>query len=98
MQKIITTTALLFSFCFCCRAQFLIHNGDTSRSLGISGYMQPQFQMASEKGAKSFSGGDFPNASDSRFMIRRGRVRFDYSRKYKDGGPSLEFVFQVDAT
>ncbi|MEO6550559.1 MAG: porin [Ferruginibacter sp.] len=65
----------------------------------FSGYIQPQFQMAESKGAKGFSGGDFAVNSSSRFMLRRARVRFDYIHFPKTGmGPSLQFVFQFDAT
>ena len=35
----------------------------------ISGYIQPQFQVASAKGAKTFSGGDFaPNSRQSIYV------------------------------
>ncbi len=94
-------------------AQYLMDMVDTSKDIGkgmlslynrfdnirLSGYIQPQFQISSSKGAKGFSGGDFsPNSSD-RFMLRRARVRFDYIHFPKaSGGPSLQFVFQFDAT
>ncbi len=39
----------------------------------ISGYMQPQYQVASAKGAKNYSGGDFSPNSDNRFMIKEGQ-------------------------
>ena len=75
------------------QAQFLVDLIDTATNadkglwaiykkadhLMISGYFQPQFQVASEKGAKTFSGGDFAKNSNNRFMIRRGRIRFDYA-------------------
>lgn len=65
----------------------------------LSGYIQPQFQVAGSKGAKNFSGGDFASNSNSRFLLRRARVRFDYIHFPKTGkGPSLQFVFQFDAT
>ena len=55
------------------KAQFLMDMVDTSKDVGrgllaiykkfdhirISGYMQPQYQLASEKGISSYSGGDF---------------------------------------
>jgi len=44
----------------------------------ISGYIQPQFQFAQEQGAKSYNGGDFPVNVNNRFMLRRGRIKFDY--------------------
>lgn len=66
--------------------------------IGISGYIQPQFQWIQTKGAKNFNGGDFqPNASN-RFMMRRGRIRVDYARFTKDNNPKLYFIFQFDGT
>ncbi len=64
----------------------------------ISGYMQPQFQMAQEKGASSYIGGDFPKNSNNRFMLRRGRIRFDYVRINRNNKASVQFVFQFDGT
>ncbi|MEO6638609.1 MAG: porin, partial [Ginsengibacter sp.] len=75
-------------------AQFLMDMVDTSKEIGksvlsvsqrfdhirISGYMQPQFQLAQEKGAKTYIGGDFAPNSNNRIMLRRGRIRFDYIR------------------
>ncbi|HEX2628944.1 MAG TPA: porin, partial [Chitinophagaceae bacterium] len=94
------------------RAQFLMDMVDTTTDMGksmlgiykkfdhirISGYMQPQFQAAQAKGLKNFSGGDFPANSSNRFMLRRGRVRFDYIHFAKQKGPSVQFVFQFDGT
>jgi hypothetical protein len=92
-------------------AQFLMDMIDTTKDMGkglvsiykrfdhirISGYMQPQFQVA-HKGARSYAGGDFPANSNSRFMLRRGRIRFDYARFNENDKPSLQFVFQFDGT
>ena len=64
----------------------------------ISGYMQPQFQAAQTKGVKNFSGGDFAANVDNRFMLRRGRIRFDYIHFAQKKGPSVQFVFQFDGT
>ena len=50
----------------------------TIQKLKITGYIQAQYQIADTLGAKSFAGGDFPAASDNRFMVRRGRVKFSY--------------------
>lgn len=85
---------------------------DTSSSLGksvlsvskrfdnirISGYMQPQFQIIQQKGAKSYNGGDFAPNVNNRFMLRRGRIRFDYIHFNIDSKPSVQFVFQFDGT
>ncbi|MEJ7626580.1 MAG: porin [Ferruginibacter sp.] len=94
------------------KAQFLMDMVDTSKDMGkgmlsiyqkfdkvrISGYIQPQFQVASEKGIKSFSGGDFAPLVNNRFMLRRGRIRFDYIHFAERKGPSVQFVFQFDGT
>lgn len=96
----------------CLQAQFLMDMIDTTKDIGkgmwgvykkfdhirISGYMQPQFQAASDTGIFSYSGGDFPLHSNTRFMLRRGRIRFDYARFTKDNYPLLQFVFQFDGT
>jgi hypothetical protein len=66
--------------------------------LKISGYVQPQFQVAREKGAKSFNGGDFATNVNNRFMLRRGRMRFDYVHFAEAKGPSVQFVFQFDGS
>ncbi|MFN8429389.1 MAG: porin [Spirosomataceae bacterium] len=66
--------------------------------VGFSGYIQPQFQIAQEKGIKSFNGGDFGSQVDNRFMLRRGRFRIDYARFNAENMPKLNFVFQFDGT
>ena len=93
-------------------AQFLTDMIDTTTSLGkgilqlykkfdhvyITGYIQPQFQVAQQKGAHSFSGGDFAPNSNNRFTIRRGRLRFDYAHMNVNDQISLYFVFQFDGS
>ncbi len=92
--------------------QFLMDMVDTTKDMGrgmvdiyknlnhirIGGYIQPQYQVASEPGSPSYIGGDFPKNTDSRFMLRRGRLRFDYVRYTEYNRPSLQFVFQFDGT
>src|SRR6187402_2290665 len=94
------------------QAQFLMDMIDTTKELGkstfqtidrfnhirISGYIQPQYQIASEEGAKGYSGGNFEPNSDNRFMIRRGRLRFDYMRTDELHRNQIQFVFQFDGT
>src|SRR5580765_1014779 len=94
------------------RSQFLMDMIDTSKSLGkgmlsmyerfnhvvISGYMQPQFQVASEEGTKTYNGGDFPPKSNNRFMLRRGRIKLEYARFNLNDQPVLHFAFQFDGT
>lgn len=66
--------------------------------IGISGYIQPQFQFVQAEGAKSFNGGDFAPNVNNRFMLRRGRIRFDYAHYDTNNMPQLNFVFQFDGT
>lgn len=93
-------------------AQFLMDMIDTTKEVGkgllsiykkfdqihISGYMQPQFQVAQSKGAKTYAGGDFLTNVNNRFMLRRGRIRFDYARYNEKQQAGLQFVFQFDGT
>lgn len=103
----------MFFACFLAAdGQYLMDMMDTSTALGsglfsiykkfdrlrVGGYMQPQFQVASAKGAKSFEGGDFPPEVNNRFMLRRGRIRFDYVHFAEKKGPSVHFAFQFDGT
>ena len=67
-------------------------------NLKFGGYIQPQFQVAEQKGAKSFNGGDFPVNVNNRFMLRRGRIRIDYIHFAENKGPSIQFVFQFDGS
>ena len=67
-------------------------------NLRISGYMQPQFQVAQADGAQSFAGGNFSQFSRSRFMLRRARVKIDYLLRSKSNWPKALFTFQIDAT
>jgi hypothetical protein len=92
--------------------QFLMDKIDTTKELSrttyrsvdkynhirISGYIQPQYQIASEKGADSYSGGDFAPQSDNRFMLRRGRIRFDYALTDLQQRNKVQVAFQLDAT
>lgn len=65
--------------------------------LRIGGYIQPQYQIASAKGIKSFDGGDFAPRVNNRFMLRRSRVRIDYVHFENDSKPGVQIVFQFDA-
>lgn len=96
----------------CTKAQFLMDMVDTTKELGkgvlsmykrfdhirISGYIQPQFQVASAQGAVGYSGGNFQEFSNNRFMLRRGRIRFDYVHFDANDHPKVQFVFQFDGT
>jgi hypothetical protein len=62
------------------------------KKLRISGYIQPQWQIADTSGISSFAGGNFLKYSDNRFSVRRGRVKVAYEGEYS------QFVIQIDAT
>lgn len=64
----------------------------TTNPIKISGYLQTQFQSAQDKGINSWSGGDFTEFSNSRFMLRRGRIKIEREDKFSN------VVFQIDAT
>ncbi len=92
-------------------SQFLMDMVDTTTETGkgvwsvykkfdhlrFSGYIQPQFQVASSKGAHNYEGGDFGERVSNRFMLRRARVRIDYVHYFKEEKPGIQFVFQFDA-
>ena len=92
--------------------QFLMDMVDTSTEVGkgmlalykkfdrvkISGYIQPQFQVAERKGIDSYNGGDFGAEVHNRFTLRRGRLRFDYAHFTDTGQAAVQFVFQFDGT
>ncbi len=65
---------------------------DKLNRLKITGYIQPQFQMAESEGVASFAAGNFAPFQNSRFMMRRGRVKFTY-----ENGPAL-FMLNTDWT
>ncbi len=68
------------------------------KNLKISGYIQPEYQIAESKGQKSFAGGDFPATVDNRFILRRMRVKFDYSTLSDHKTPQIQFLYQIDAS
>ena len=83
----------------CMQAQFLMDYPDTSEIVKISGYIQPQFQVAQSKGVRSYSGGDFPEQVNNRFMLRRGRIRFDYVHNNTElQARAFQFALQLDGT
>lgn len=68
-------------------------------NLHISGYIQPQYQVAQSQGAPSYEGGNFSKYSNNRFMLRRARVKLDYFFPSKRNNlPAALFTFQLDAT
>jgi hypothetical protein len=111
LKSLAVVMALLFSVNQL-KAQYLMDMIDTTKTSGqdmlgilkkynhlrISGYLQPQFQVAESEGAKSFGGGDFSAGVDNRFMMRRSRVKFDYAVFSPEKMPRAQLVFQFDAT
>src|SRR6188474_3130644 len=99
-------------FCFKTNAQRYLSDIDSSffikdtvrplikrfQNINISGYMQPQFQVAESDGAASYAGGNFSQYSSSRFMLRRARVKIDYLLRTEERMPKVLFTFQIDAT
>ena len=93
---------VFFSVTIVGRAQFLMDMVDTSTDIGkgmlglykkfdrirLSGYIQPQYQFAQREGIDTYNGGDFPARVDNRFMLRRGRIRFDYAN-FTDSGHAV---------
>lgn len=68
-------------------------------NLSITGYIQPQYQVAQAKGIDSYEGGDFKPKVDNRFMLRRARVKIDFKMPGKTGDfPAALFTFQFEAT
>lgn len=68
-------------------------------NLHFSGYIQPQFQVAQARGARTYSAGDFAEFSDNRFMLKRARLKADYVLPAKNKiSPKAIFTFQFEAT
>lgn len=68
-------------------------------NLIFSGYIQPQFQVAQEKGIDSYAGGNFQDFADNRFMLRRARLKVDYKINSRNSHvPAALFTFQFEAT
>lgn len=62
----------------------------------LTGYIQAQYQHADSNGIASYAAGNFAAATDSRFMIRRGRVKADYSRVHEEGDIMTQAIVQID--
>jgi hypothetical protein len=51
---------------------------ETLKNLKVGGYIQAQYQVAEAAGASSVAGGSFAGNVRSRFLVRRGRIKFNY--------------------
>jgi hypothetical protein len=110
--KHLVSIAVLLLFSFIVKGQYLMDMIDTTKTSGqemvgilkkyghtrISGYLQPQFQVAESEGAKSFGGGDFSPNVDNRFILRRARIKIDYATFSNHKTPRMQFAFQYDGT
>ncbi len=65
---------------------------DVLKRLKINGWIQAQYQHADTVGVANLDGGDFPANVDSRFMIRRGRIKFTYDNN------NVQYVAQLNMT
>ncbi len=72
----------------------------------ISGYIQAQYQVADMadslgivNGITSYAGGNFGKGMDKRFLLRRGRIKFQYDAPFNDLGFSTsQYVLQFDVS
>ncbi|MBL0342204.1 MAG: hypothetical protein IPP71_15615 [Bacteroidetes bacterium] len=65
----------------------------------VSGYLQPQYQVADSLGQTSIAGGNFQPGVNNRFMLRRGRIKFQYTGAANSKGiSSSQYVLQFDVT
>lgn len=67
---------------------------DALKKLKLSGYIQAQFQSADAAGIASYAGGNFPTATASRFSVRRGRLKAQYTNDLT----LSQYVLQIDVT
>lgn len=112
LYKLVALSAILFLSGPLCAQRFLSEYDSTLfmrdtvtdvvrrfDNLSFSGYIQPQFQAAQEKGIDSYSGGDFRAFADNRFMLRRARLKADYKISSRNSHvPTALFTFQFEAT
>ncbi len=68
------------------------------KGVTISGFMEPEYQVGQSKGELTYSGGNFPINSNSRFIIRRGRIRTTYTSLDKNNLPFVEICFELEGT
>ena len=64
----------------------------------VQAYAQVEWQRADTVGAKGYAGGNFPTLAQSRFLVRRGRLKLSYDHTSDKGFRVFEGAFQFDAT
>jgi len=112
-KQLVAVTIAALSISFSAGAQQLLTGYDSTgfmrdtlrplvkrfQNLHVSAYIQPQFQIAQQKGAEGFAGGDFEPNANNRFIIRRARLKIDYEMPSKRGDyTAAVFTFQFEAT
>lgn len=60
------------------------------KKLKVNGWLQAQYQHVDTLGAQTVAGGNFAPASDNRFILRRGRIKFTYEQGF------AQYVLQLD--
>jgi hypothetical protein len=74
-----------------------LKNDQQKRSqLKLTGYIHAQYQVADSEGIASYAAGNFAAGVDKRFLIRRGRVKLDYSRMSDEGDIMTQAIVQID--
>lgn len=64
----------------------------------VQAYAQVEWQRADTVGAKGYAAGNFPTLAQSRFLVRRGRLKLSYDHTGNKGFRVFEGAFQFDAT
>jgi hypothetical protein len=62
------------------------------QNVKVTGFIQPQFQYVETKGASTVSAGNFADNTNSRIVLRRGRLKTTFTSE------NSVYVFQIDAT
>lgn len=65
---------------------------DALKKIKVSGYIQVQYQVAESAGVASYAGGNFPSNVQSRYSVRRGRLKVNYDNDL------TQYVLQIDVT
>ena len=79
---------------------------DVISRIKISGYIQAQYQVADMAdslgiagGITSYAGGNFGKGIDKRFLLRRGRIKFQYDApNIEKGWSTSQYVLQFDVS
>lgn len=113
VYKGLILSVFLLPFCLVARGQRFLADYDSTlfirdtvrpvmkriANLYFSGYIQPQYQVAEQKGIETYAGGNFQEYADNRFMLRRARLKADYFVPSKNSHiPMALFTFQFEAT